>query len=35
MLPSKLIGRITRMKKEIDRGEESVERKLRYLFWLN
>jgi hypothetical protein len=35
MPPSKLIGRLTRMKKEIDRGEESVERKLRYLFWLN
>lgn len=35
MKPSPLIQRVSRMKKEIDRGEESFERKLRYLLWLN
>jgi hypothetical protein len=35
MPPSKLIARLARMKIEIDRGHESAERKLRYLFWLN
>ena len=35
MPASPLPGRFLRMKKEMDRGEESFERKLRYLFWLN
>lgn len=35
MTPSPLIQRLTRMRKEIDRGEDTFERKLRYLFWLN
>lgn len=33
--PSPLPGRLKRMKGEIDREEESFERKLRYLLWLN
>ncbi|MDP2276448.1 MAG: hypothetical protein Q8N23_04335 [Archangium sp.] len=32
---SPLIGRLQRMRKEIDRGEDTIERKLRYLLWLN
>lgn len=32
---SPLLGRLQRMKGEIDRGHESLERKLRYLLWLN
>ena len=32
---SPLIKRLHRMRKEIDRGEDSLERKVRYLFWLN
>lgn len=35
MPPSPLIDRLRRMSTEIERGEESFERKLRYLFWLN
>ena len=35
MKPSPLIGRLSRMKAEIDHGKESTERKLRYLLWLN
>jgi hypothetical protein len=35
MQPSPLIGRLNRMKGEMERGEESLERKLRYLLWLN
>lgn len=35
MTPSQLPTRLMRMKDEIDRGEESLERKLRYLLWLN
>jgi len=35
MRPSPLVKRLVRMKGEIDRGEESLERKLRYLLWLN
>ena len=35
MTPTPLIKRLNRMKSEIDRGEESLERKLRYLLWLN
>ncbi|MBN2358038.1 MAG: hypothetical protein JXR83_01205 [Deltaproteobacteria bacterium] len=32
---SQLPLRVRRMKSEVDRGEESLERKLRYLIWLN
>jgi hypothetical protein len=35
MTPSPLIGRMRRMKDEVTRGKESLDRKLRYLFWLN
>jgi hypothetical protein len=35
LAPSPLINRLTRMRKEIDRGEDTFERKLRYLLWLN
>ena len=35
MKPSPLLRRLQRMKQEIDRGQESLNRKLRYLFWLN
>jgi len=35
MKPTKLLWRLQRMKGEMERGEESLERKLRYLFWLN
>jgi hypothetical protein len=35
MPPTPLIARLQRMKKEMERGEESLERKLRYLLWLN
>ncbi len=35
MKPSPIIGRLNRMKGEMERGEESLERKLRYLLWLN
>ena len=35
MRPSPLPGRLARMKGEIERREEGLERKLRYLFWLN
>jgi hypothetical protein len=35
MRPSPLPRRLARMKGEIDRDEEKLERKLRYLFWLN
>jgi hypothetical protein len=35
MKPSPLIGRLERMRKEVEHGTESMERKLRYLFWLN
>jgi hypothetical protein len=35
MKPSPLPRRVKRMKREVDRGQESLERKLRYLFWLN
>jgi hypothetical protein len=33
--PTPLIRRLARMKREVERSEESLERKLRYLFWLN
>jgi hypothetical protein len=35
MRPSPLPRRLDRMKAEVDRGEESLDRKLRYLFWIN
>jgi hypothetical protein len=35
MKPSPIIQRLERMKKEMSRGEETFERKLRYLLWLN
>jgi hypothetical protein len=35
MRPSKLPDRLRRMKGEIDRDVERLDRKLRYLFWLN
>jgi hypothetical protein len=35
MRPSPLLGRLRRMKGEVDRGQESLERKLRYLIWIN
>lgn len=35
MPQSRLPSRLTRMRDEMERGEESFEKKLRYLFWLN
>jgi len=35
MKPSPLLRRVGRMKGEVERGEESLERKLRYLLWIN
>jgi hypothetical protein len=35
MRPSPLPGRLARMKGEIERDQDRLERKLRYLFWLN
>ncbi|HUS67120.1 MAG TPA: hypothetical protein VMZ28_21430 [Kofleriaceae bacterium] len=35
MKPSPLVGRLARMRAELDRGDDALERKLRYLFWLN
>jgi hypothetical protein len=35
MKASGLIARLSRMKSEIEKGEESMERKLRYLLWIN
>ena len=35
MKASPLPSRMRRMQSEIDRGQESLERKLRYLFWIN
>ena len=35
MKPTKMIQRFHRMKREMDRGEDTFERKLRYLLWLN
>jgi len=35
MTPTPLPSRLTRMKRELDRGEDTFERKLRYLLWLN
>lgn len=35
MRPTPLLKRLSRMKREMEQGEESLERKLRYLLWLN
>lgn len=35
MRASPLVGRLRQMKDQLSRGEETFERKLRYLFWLN
>jgi hypothetical protein len=35
MRPSPILERIARMKSEIDHDDETVERKLHYLFWIN
>ena len=35
MKPTPLLKRLSRMKREMEKGEESLERKLRYLLWLN
>ncbi len=35
MKPSPLVARLARMRSEIERGDESFGRKLRYLLWLN
>ncbi len=35
MPASSLLKQMTRMRTEVERGQESFERKLRYLFWLN
>ena len=35
MRSSPLVQRLNRMKNELDHGDEKLERKLRYLFWLN
>jgi hypothetical protein len=35
MKPTPMLMRMSRMKRELDKGEESFERKLRYLLWLN
>ncbi|MBN2343355.1 MAG: hypothetical protein JXX29_20790 [Deltaproteobacteria bacterium] len=33
--PTPLLSRIDRMKSEVEMGQESIERKLKYLFWVN
>lgn len=35
MKPSPIVGRLHAMKRQMDRGEDTLERKMRYLFWLN
>ncbi|MEO7732386.1 MAG: hypothetical protein ABIY55_15555 [Kofleriaceae bacterium] len=35
MRASPLVGRLRAMKRQLDRGEDTLERKLRYLLWLN
>jgi len=30
-----MVDRLRRMKEQLSRGEDTFERKLRYLFWLN
>jgi hypothetical protein len=35
MRASAIVGRLQRMKHELDHGEDTFDRKLRYLLWLN
>ena len=35
MKPSPLVARLARMRRDIERGDDSFGRKLRYLLWLN
>lgn len=35
MPPSPMVDRLQRISREVDAGEETIERKLRYLLWLN
>lgn len=35
MRASPLVGRLRHMRNELERGEDTVDRKLRYLFWIN
>jgi hypothetical protein len=35
MRPSPLVARLRGMKDQLDRSEDSLDRKLRYLLWLN
>ncbi len=35
MRASPLVGRLRHMKGDLDRGEDTLDRKLRYMFWLN
>ena len=35
MKPTPLIKRLRRMKREVEQNKESLERKLRYLLWVN
>jgi hypothetical protein len=35
MKPTPLVGRLRRMRDDLSRGEDTLERKLRYLLWLN
>jgi hypothetical protein len=35
MRASPLVGRLRHMKEALERGEDTIDRKLRYLFWLN
>jgi hypothetical protein len=35
MRPSPLVGRLRRMQDELEHGEDTLVRKLRYLIWLN
>jgi hypothetical protein len=35
MKPSPLPGRLRAMKKQLDTGEDTFDKKLHYLFWLN
>jgi hypothetical protein len=35
MRGSPLVGRLRSMKEQLDRGEDTFDRKLRYLFWVN
>ena len=35
MKPTPLVKRLDAMKQQLDRGEDTFEKKLRYLIWLN